>query len=388
VIRVEIRNFQSISHLELEFEGFATIVGRNFIGKSATLRAINAALTNKSGTDFIRWGESFCEVRITMGNYDILWHKENSNNFYEITVDGKKDRYEKIGKEEPPAPIKELGFSVIKLGTEKVNLNYAEQFFPLFLVDRQDTKGADLLTSVYGLDVLYKAVELCGKEQKSNKDDLRLRQKDLQFIEKDLERFDGFEEVLDRGKGIKESRKKLSDFNSTITKLRKLEDDVKRIYSECNKLKGISEINLPEIGIIPELIEDVTKLKSNFKSITRIKVDLEGLKGVEEINIPETPSVDDDINIISNLKGYLSKVKKLKADIGSFSGLEDLSIPRLDIDIEEIGTLIKKRDELKSLGSDLKDIDIEIKNIEEEYQKVEENLKSFDVCPLCGSENG
>ena len=76
--------------MELEFEGFATIVGKNFIGKSATLRAINAALTNRSGTDFIRWGEKVCEVRIITRDYDILWHKESGNNYYKITHDGKQ----------------------------------------------------------------------------------------------------------------------------------------------------------------------------------------------------------------------------------------------------------------------------------------------------------
>jgi len=56
LIRVEITNYESIDHAVIEIDGFTTVVGPNYSGKSAAMRAINAALVNQQGTEFIRWG--------------------------------------------------------------------------------------------------------------------------------------------------------------------------------------------------------------------------------------------------------------------------------------------------------------------------------------------
>ena len=123
MIEVEITNYQSISYLKFEIEGFTTLIGRNYSGKSATLRAINSALTNQQGTDFIKWGEQFCEVKIKMPGLFILWHKEDGNNFYKIN----NKKYTKIGRSDPPSEIIEAGFKPIVIGSNKINLNYSVQ---------------------------------------------------------------------------------------------------------------------------------------------------------------------------------------------------------------------------------------------------------------------
>lgn len=174
---VDITNFQSIKNASFKFEGFTTIIGRNFIGKSAVLRAINAALTNQQGTDFIRWGEKYCEVKIKTKDIDILWHKEDNNNFYKIN---NEDVYDKVGNQPPPKPVIDSGFGILSVGKEKINLFYARQFMPLFLIDRLDAKSADLLISIYGLDKLYKAIDLCAKDQRENSNLLKLRKIDLE----------------------------------------------------------------------------------------------------------------------------------------------------------------------------------------------------------------
>ena len=159
MIEIEITNYESIDHTKIVVDGLTTIVGRNYLGKSSILRAINAALTNKDGTDFISWGKTFCEVHIKFPDLDILWHKENGKNYYKIN--GKE--YTKIGRGDPPKEILDAGFKPLEIGDKKINLNYAVQFFPLFLVDKKDSKSADILTSVYGLDCIYKAIDLCNK---------------------------------------------------------------------------------------------------------------------------------------------------------------------------------------------------------------------------------
>jgi len=384
VIHIEITNFQSISNIKLDFEGFTTIVGRNFIGKSATLRAINAALTNKSGTDFIRWGESFCEVHIVMEGYDILWHKEEGNNFY--VINGEK--YDKIGRDEPPALIREAGFSVIKLGSEKVNLNYAQQFFPLFLVDRQDTKGADLLTSVYGLDVLYKAVDLCSKEQKINKDDLRLRRKDLQFIEKELEKFEGFEDALKKGGALRSKSKKFIEDQSEINYLSKLASDIKRIYVDCNRLKKVSDIDIPGTDNIDTEVDSLEYLKQSLIKISKLKGQVESLEKIKSVVVSEKEDLEDKISDIRDLKNSFKKIVSLKEDLKRYEILGNIEIPDISVGTDEIKYLNSKKGVITELSNGIKSLKSEISEIDKKSEEVEAELNSFDVCPLCGSNNG
>lgn len=384
MIHIEITNFQSISNIKLDFEGFTTIVGRNFIGKSATLRAINAALTNKSGTDFIRWGESFCEVHIVMEGYDILWHKEEGNNFY--VINGEK--YDKIGRDEPPALIREAGFSVIKLGSEKVNLNYAQQFFPLFLVDRQDTKGADLLTSVYGLDVLYKAVDLCSKEQKINKDDLRLRRKDLQFIEKELEKFEGFEDALKKGGALRSKSKKFIEDQSEINYLSKLASDIKRIYVDCNRLKKVSDIDIPGTDNIDTEVDSLEYLKQSLIKISKLKGQVESLEKIKSVVVSEKEDLEDKISDIRDLKNSFKKIVSLKEDLKRYEILGNIEIPDISVGTDEIKYLNSKKGVITELSNGIKSLKSEISEIDKKSEEVEAELNSFDVCPLCGSNNG
>ena len=60
---VEVRNFQSVEHAVFRIEGFTALVGRSNIGKSALVRAVKAALTGATGTDFVRHG-GLCARRL------------------------------------------------------------------------------------------------------------------------------------------------------------------------------------------------------------------------------------------------------------------------------------------------------------------------------------
>lgn len=405
----------------IDFEGFATIVGRNFIGKSATLRAINAALTNRQGTDFIRWGEKFCEVRVVVNGFDILWHKEEGNNFYVIN----NERFEKIGKDPPPELINKAGFSVIKISTEKINLNYAEQFYPLFLVDRQDTKGADLLTSVYGLDLLYKALELCGRDQKTVNDDLRLRKRDLQFLEQDLIKYTEFDSLIKRSALIKDSKASIVKDQEDLNSLIVFDKSIRTAYSICTKLKGVSGITIPEAECISSGIDEVSKLKGFLTRIQKLEKEtskIEGVGGItlpnssdipeiitdlktlSEINtkilkimrdlkklephsslvIPEVKDLEEDLSCLRKLKEINQKIRTLSMGVDKFKSLSDISIPEMTIDTSTILDLKLKNDKISELLSCIKNMESDIKKVSDEYVIVENSLKEYNVCPLCG----
>lgn len=429
MIEVEITNYESITHTKLKVEGFTTIIGRNYLGKSAVLRAINAALTNKEGTEFISWGQTFCEVRIKTADLDILWHKEEGNNFY--TING--NTYSKIGKGEPPSEILDAGFKPIEVGDQKINLNYAVQFFPLFLVNKRDSKSADLLTSVYGLDRIYKAIDLCNKDQRATNDMLRIREKDLKIVEEGLKKFDTFPSIMDKLPELKKKRKEISEEEQKIETIKLKLESLKDLVKSTNQLKGITSIVLPLPGAIKDNIDQYQKLSDFQEDLNQYLTILKKLKPVQDISLPDNSvpeikelfsevqkvliwdnsfgKLSEEVNrltkiqevispdrYISEIKDSLaeyqklliwsSSLKKLSEEIKKLEKVKELELPKSDIEIEGIPALQQMFENAKTLAQTIQGLKIEIENIGKDIIAMETELKSYDVCPLCGAKRG
>lgn len=103
--RIQIDDFQSIDHAVLYPGQWTSLVGESDVGKSAVIRAIHAALTNRTGDTFIRAGAPSCVVSLaTMAGPDgigptIVWEKRRGRSgAYAVQhPDGRVDTYEKTG---------------------------------------------------------------------------------------------------------------------------------------------------------------------------------------------------------------------------------------------------------------------------------------------------
>lgn len=383
MVHVEITNFQSIKSLTLDFEGFTTIVGRNFIGKSATLRAINAALTNQQGTDFIRWGEKFCEVKIKTEAIEILWHKENNNNFYKIND---KDLYEKVGNQPPPKPVLDAGFGLLNVNKEKVNLFYAQQFFPLFLIDKLDTKSADILISIYGLDKLYKAIDLCSKDQRENSNLLKLRKNDLYQSEKDLERFVDFEGVKSSAEKLERDRSELTKKQDLIARLSLLLASYARCSDEINKFKPVKKLEIPSYISIEGKFEEHKKLEQFLQKIYRCKTECLRLRGVRDVTLPEE-DIANKIKEVETLSSLNRKHGELAAQVQSLKKVKNVDVPEISDDkIKSLSSLKDLYQKTAAIVIEIRELKASVLSVTEELSKVNLDLNKFDSCPACGSD--
>lgn len=383
MIQVEITNYESLTHTKLQIEGFTTLIGRNYLGKSSVLRAINAALTNKDGTDFISWGATFCEVHLIFPNLDILWHKEEGNNFYKIN--GKE--YTKIGRGEPPQEIYDAGFKPILVGDQKLNLNYAVQFFPLFLVNKRDSKSADVLTSVYGLDRIYKAIDLCNKEQRANSDMLRLREKDLVLVDRGLEKFKQFSGISARLPDIKNKKKELQEKQFEILKISRWGVLLKDLAQHIKRLKPIADISLPEATKTTEDIKKYRMLVQYNSNMVRLMSFLRKVKPVHDISLPEKNVSDIKVTFseYQKLIVWNNNYNKLLNATNKLDNIHKIKLPTSTIDVEDIPKLQQMFDQVKQLSSEVRNIKGSIDLLVTDIENVEVELKSFNLCPLCGA---
>jgi hypothetical protein len=382
MIEVEITNYQSISYAKFEIEGFTTIVGRNSLGKSATLRAINAALTNQQGTDFIKWGETFCDVKLKIGDLYIHWHKEEGNNFYKIND---SQLYTKIGRDEPPKEILDAGFKVLKIGDQKINLTYADQFNPLFLVDKLDSKGADLLTSVYGLDRLYKAVDLCNKAQRETSDELKMREKDLEIATRDLESFKEFESAKNSAQDLRGRKELLDVEEACIIDLKDKLDRVQELVAVCRKFQKVKDISLPKCIDIRDDITAYRNLVRFLENVDKLTVVLQKLKRVPEVIIPtgSVLGITKEIVDYKKLCAWKQRYDALSQDVLRLGKLDSIVFPKIAFDSETLQQLRSLSTDAERQKRELLTTKKDLDTATLEHDKLTEEKKKFKICPLC-----
>jgi AAA15 family ATPase/GTPase len=389
MIEVEITNYESIGHIKFSFDGFCTVTGRNFIGKSALLRAINAALTNQKGEQFIKWGETFCEVRIKTKDMDLLWHKESGNNFYEIN--GVKQK--KIGKDGQPTQVVDSGFGIITTNADdEVNLHYCEQYNPLFLVDKRDSKAADLLISMYGLDKLYKALEFCNRDQRKNRDILKTRKEDLVVAKRDYDRFDGFEEILSEKDSIISKKEDIKSKEAIVDRLRILNTTIATVEKDIAKLSEVSAIEIPTGKDIEEAILTLGKMSNLRSQLTIVAQDLKRLEGHKDIVIPSEMSQDlgDKINEIEKLRTVYSRYTSLSSEVeGMEKVLADFILPKVPaVDFDTAGNLRRIYQDIQSTSKEANELKAALAEATKEHDATQQELDKFEACPVCGASLG
>ena len=123
---IKIKNFQSIQSADIVVDGFTILVGESSQGKSACLRAVNAACNNKFRQNYLRYGAE--EMSVTIG-YD------NEGDFQATKVGDKsptyrynEQRYEKLNRTVPEEIQTFNNFGVIDYYEQKYPLNFFSQF--------------------------------------------------------------------------------------------------------------------------------------------------------------------------------------------------------------------------------------------------------------------
>ena len=157
--RVSIRDFQSLSDVALDLGALTVIVGRTNAGKSALIRAIDAALFNRSGAEFLREGATKATVTLDFEAGSLVWTKPRKGGaeYAVIPTDGVPTTVTRAGRELVPEIDALTGVREIETDGVRAKLQVAAQFDEPFLLSNTGGQAAKLLAHVSKLDVLVKA---------------------------------------------------------------------------------------------------------------------------------------------------------------------------------------------------------------------------------------
>lgn len=156
--RIEIRDFQSLSDVALDVDGLTVIVGATNAGKSAVVRALEAALFNRTGGGFVREGSTQASVRLGFDGGGLLWTKPRKGGArYDLSVDGVNAIVTRVGKEMPEEIDALTGVREIECEGVRAKLQIDAQFDEPFLLASTGGQAAKLMARVCRLDVLVTA---------------------------------------------------------------------------------------------------------------------------------------------------------------------------------------------------------------------------------------
>ena len=384
---VKIKNFQSVGEAAFEVKGFTVVVGKNNLGKSALVRAIDSALTNQTGKEFIRHGEKNCEVSIKQRGLDITWHRGDSSSY---VVNGEK--FTKLNRAIPD-PILKAGFRRLEVGDQKLNPLVAKQFDELFLLDRPGSAITEVLSAVYKLNILSTADDLCRKELREQKSLLKTRNKDLAAIEGHLEEFKDFDGIKKCAAELQKNKEKCEQIR---VKIQEIQDYCSRIETLKKKLKTLEEmaaVKIPDCEALSKKVNDLSWMEEIHGNLISTASSVKSMQEIVRMDIPAVTGVETKVQALrevcelhTSLRDVAQGTKKHKDLLAELVVLDSILLPGLqktEALVEKVRQIKSAAEEFTPLVISLKAMKQELSNAETELDKLKKEEAEYKICPLC-----
>lgn len=393
MIELEVHNFQSIRKAMMSVDGFAAIVGRSNIGKSAIVRAAQYALTGATGTHFVRHGPDCdrrlrntktckCSSRVVIRTQamELIWEKGDTKNQYTITRDGKTSEHK--GLERGTPDFLEKDFRAIKLGDRKEMIQIPEQFEPIFLLNQTGPTVAEIMSDVARLDGINAAMGVVIKDRKDLLSKRKVREGDIKTLGERLGRYAGLDDVPVQGvvdllKVVKDKQVKwhlLDQFISTATVLKEA----------LQGLLTVSKIEVPDQSSVEERAGRLSQVESFLAELSEKAPIVKRLSGVDRLEVPEDDTLWESAEALSKAEAFSSRLESIKAALRAYGDVGSVEVPDLQTQLLErlnqvsnfLGRLTQASESLDIVGE-------ELRQIEASEAEVLAELEALGICPTC-----
>ena len=169
MIQAIISDFQSIINAKLQVEGVTLIIGESNEGKSACLRALQAACTNRFKAGQVRFDQDHATIRIKVPESpDILTVQRSWNGGSPLIKLGSRT-FSKLGRTLPKEVAQYLNLGYLECSGEQYSCNFHPQFQKPLLLEFSQQKVMEMLSASSALDDLKELKECVMVDRASNK---------------------------------------------------------------------------------------------------------------------------------------------------------------------------------------------------------------------------
>ncbi|GFR35295.1 AAA family ATPase [Thermobrachium celere] len=198
---IEIENFQSHEFTKIDFSSnLNVIVGPSDNGKSAIIRALKWVLFNEpKGTEFIRFGASYCRVSIVLSNgIKIIRERTKSKNLYKLIEGENETIYEGFGNDIPLEILEAHKIKKIQIDKDtNICLNISEQLEGPFLLSQPNSYKSKAIGRIVGLHIIDEAIKEINREISSIQVEKRNLKDDLDNLDKQIKDLEYIYELED-----------------------------------------------------------------------------------------------------------------------------------------------------------------------------------------------
>ena len=388
MIKVNIKNFQSIGNAEFVVDGFTAIIGKNNLGKSAVIRAIDAALSNQAGKEYIRHGTKSTEVTLETKDLKIDWKKGDKSTY---TVNG--ESFTSLNRS-VPKPILDAGFRKIEIGDLKIGPLVAHQFEPLFIIDEPGSVATEVLSSVYNMDIYSTADDLCQKELRSIKSLTKTREVDKKSIEADLEKYKDFDILKDSVKALHSKDQACKALQTEIADLTRMALELEKLSKSVKSLQAILAITIPSSSTQAGLIDDLQWVQTQILAVNNLNKSVTSLEKIQIVTIPSIPDIRPKIDELTAIGTYGINLKNSAISLKEIQAIHDVlnsSVPALLSNLEQfrqtsetVGIINNLDKDFRPLVDSVKNGKIQLDQLNGELNPLLDEYNKITICPFCG----
>jgi len=399
MLEVEIQNFQSISREVIKIEGFTALVGRSNIGKSAVVRAINAALTGAPVDASVRHDPSSCArhlkgtqkckcsciVRITSPDFKLEWEKGDAVNRYNYQKgDGEAQEYTVVGRGTPEFLQPE--FLPVEVGGSKSLIQVSGQWHPIFLLDQTGVVIADVLSDVARLDDINKAISLVERDRKEAASTRKLREKDAAQLKGKLSLFEGLDDVLAQVRAVEDQEKEVDSARHKAEELTHFQASVWTLARQVRSLEQVQSIEVMDGAPLRECASKYKVLNRFADAVGARQQAVSALDGVGDIELPNATPFINQVAEVNKLGRWLEKFRYFKQVLGHLQGVTAVEPPeahRLKAVSGRWADASQFQDRLLRCAASIKALEGSISEVEVELEALQSEASKLGVCPTC-----
>lgn len=374
---IEIENFQSLKDVNLSLvQGINIITGRTNQGKSAIIRAIDAAIFNNGSDEQIKTGESSFKILLNNQKHNLVFQRNNNVQNEKTTyIFDNGEPQKKVGKTQLPEVIKNFNITEVNLkNNTKIKLNFWNQNDKPFLMDKSSLQLYEFFT----ISSCQKYFEVLKKMDA----DIKENNKQIQNINNDI---DLLKANNLQKQQLLESNK---DYHKTYDKINAWKQQNNNFIIYQQKLENFKKISI----ILSKKQQQLQKINNvlNALNFAKVNANLQNLINQNSI-LERTYFLHKNINNIHNkIQNFTNKVNSINEklqNLVNFINKNNNSLKSCEILQQKLFLLNDKMQLLKA-KNDIIDSKKSLlyntnKSVEETQLQFKQLKQKIGFCPYC-----
>lgn len=223
--RIVLENYMSHGRTVIEpAEGLTVLTGPNNCGKSAVVDALETLCRNAAGDYMVRHGERTARVTVETDRHEFTWERTRGQVRY--TIDGRE--VDRLGRGVPEDLDRKLRLPRVRAGDEDVEIHFAFQRAPVFLLDASDNKKATFFASSSDASYLLDMQRRHQQRVKSRKAARRRLRREVDALEGEIAALDSVDELAPRVAALERHAASVAECDAEAARLARHVDALDR----------------------------------------------------------------------------------------------------------------------------------------------------------------